>query len=148
MSSGASGRYYLIITGVLLCTSSAPNAVRALVMIFANGFFSMGMWGSSRHLFVLIIGLSILISPVFSVAAGVCGIRYAERKEKAKILFVFGIILIVGTLIGLIMSIVSLYGISPSIFMFGGSFPLYISAFKLILPVFYLIGAIKNQFDL
>jgi hypothetical protein len=73
-------------------------------------------------------------SGVVSLIAGILGVKYAARPEKANICIVFGILVIVISVIG---NVIGLVG--------GGDFQPLNLLTGLIVPVLYLIGAFQSK---
>ncbi len=74
------------------------------------------------------------ISGVVSLIAGILGVKYAAIPEKANICIVFGVLVIVISVIGNVMGLIG-----------GGEFQPLSLLTGLIVPVLYLIGAFQNK---
>jgi hypothetical protein len=81
--------------------------------------------------------LSIVVI-VLEILAGIMGIMFAKKLEKAGLLFTFGIILLAIVAINLVISIVLTSSMG-----FGGLSA--INFISLILPILYLLGAARNK---
>ena len=70
-----------------------------------------------------------IIACIVELIAGILGLVFAKKPEKAIVLIVFGVILIVLQIVGIVM---------------GGSFS-WTTIVGFILPILYLVGAILNK---
>jgi len=74
------------------------------------------------------------ISGVVSLIAGILGVKYSAKPEKANICIIFGILVIVISIIG---NVIGLVG--------GGEFQPLNLLTGLVVPVLYLIGAFQSK---
>jgi hypothetical protein len=79
-----------------------------------------------------------IITLALEFVAGIIGIMYAQKLEKAGLLFAVGIIILAIVVVNLVISIVLISGMGL------GGFSA-INFISLILPILYLIGATKNK---
>jgi len=75
-----------------------------------------------------------IVSSVVSFIAGIIGVKNAAKPEKAQTCIVFGILCIVLSILGQILTMVA-----------GGSFNVVGLFTGLVIPVLYLIGAFQNK---
>ena len=76
----------------------------------------------------------ILASAVFQLIAGIMGVKNCDKPEKAQSCLVMGVIVAILSVSGNIISNV-----------LGSDFNIFSYATGLIIPVLYIIGAVKNK---
>ena len=76
----------------------------------------------------------ILASAVFQLIAGIMGVKNCDKPEKAQSCLVMGVIVAILSVAGNIISNV-----------LGSSFNILSYATGLVIPVLYIIGAVKNK---
>ena len=123
----APGKGLLKVSGILLIIFAAISIVILVFGMIAAATLG-GTLGAAVGGIVLVLGL---VSTVFSLIMGILGVKYANVPAKATVCMVFAIIAIALQLINLISGDANVNIISTLI--------------GLILPVLYLIGALKNK---
>ncbi len=128
--TNAPGKGLLKVSGILLIIFAAISILTLVLgMIAAGAAASMGgelgAIAGGIAIGALVVGL---ISSAFSLIMGILGVKYANIPSKAQVCMVFAIIAIVLQLI--------------SLFMGGSIITILIG---LVLPVLYLVGALKNK---
>ncbi len=123
----APGKGLLKVSGILLIIFAAISIVILVFGMIAAATLG-GALGAAVGGIVLVLGL---VSTVFSLIMGILGVKYANVPAKATVCMVFAIIAIALQLINLISGDANVNIISTLI--------------GLILPVLYLIGALKNK---
>lgn len=130
--ANAPGKGLLKVSGILLIIFAAISILVLLLGMLAAGALA-GMGGDVGALAggvaigVLILGL---VSAAFSLIMGILGVKYANIPSKATVCLVFAIIAIVLQIVSLIMN--------------GGS-GIVMTLIGLVIPVLYLIGALRNK---
>ena len=130
--ANAPGKGLLKVSGILLIIFSAISIlVLILGMIAASAAASLGgdiaALAGGVAIGVLILGL---VSAVFSLVMGILGVKYANIPAKATVCLVFAIIAIALQVVSLIMN--------------GGN-GIVMTLIGLVIPVLYLIGALRNK---
>ena len=123
--SDAPGKGLLKVSGILLIIFAAISIVMLVFGMIAAATLG-GALGAAVGGIVLVLGL---VSAAFSLIMGILGVKYANVPAKATVCMVFAIIAIVLQLISLI----------------SGDTNVISALIGLILPVLYLIGALKNK---
>ena len=123
--SDAPGKGLLKVSGILLIIFAAISIVMLVFGMIAAATLG-GALGAAVGGIVLVLGL---VSAAFSLIMGILGVKYANVPAKATVCMVFAIIAIVLQLISLI----------------SGNANVISALIGLILPVLYLIGALKNK---
>lgn len=137
----AKGKGLLKVVGILLIIGGVINAVSGIFVYIGSfavkslvdsGAVDSALTSEAASVLTgsaLIISCALaLIGGVLKIIAGILGIKYANRPEKAMICIVFSIILIILTVISNIINF-SMFGIILGV----------------VLPVLYLIGAVLNK---
>ena len=122
-ASGAPGRNYLLVTGILLVIFSVYSlfgVIAALILSLAS--LSLGM-----------VGIILLLATLVASASGIMGIINREKPEKAKACMGLGITMLVIAGLNLIAS------------SSAGEFSFFSTLCGLVLPILYTIGASKNK---
>lgn len=79
-------------------------------------------------------GVISLVSAVAELIAGIVGVKNCKKPEKARTCVVWGVIVAVLCVAGSVLTVVG-----------GNSFPVFSLILGLVLPVLYIVGAIKNK---
>ena len=75
-----------------------------------------------------------LVSGIVELIAGIIGVLNAEKPQKAKVCIVWGALVAVLSVAGTILGVAG-----------GGDFNAFSLVLGLVLPVLYIIGAVKNM---
>lgn len=121
----APGKGLLKVSGILLIIFAAISIVILVFGMIAAASLG-GALGAAVGGIVFVLGL---VSAAFSLIMGILGVKYANVPAKATVCMVFAIIAIVLQLISLI----------------SGDANVISALIGLVLPVLYLIGALKNK---
>lgn len=121
----APGKGLLKVSGILLIIFAAISIVILVFGMIAAASLG-GALGAAVGGIVLVLGL---VSSVFSLIMGILGVKYANVPAKATVCMVFAIIAIALQLISLV----------------SGDANIISALIGLVLPVLYLIGALKNK---
>ena len=82
----------------------------------------------------MLASMLILVSAVFQLIAGIMGVKNCDKPEKAQSCLVMGIIVAVLSVAGNVISNV-----------LGSDFNIFSYATGLIIPILYIMGAVKNK---
>lgn len=121
----APGKGLLKVSGILLIIFAAISIVILVFGMIAAASLG-GALGAAVGGIVFVLGM---VSAAFSLIMGILGVKYANVPAKATVCMVFAIIAIVLQLISLI----------------SGDANVISALIGLVLPVLYLIGALKNK---
>ena len=149
----AQGKTFLKVTGILMIIGGAISTIVALIAIFGSAVINEvgAELGEAEAEIVSELGSNVataigsvlmtasiiwLVSAVLELVAGIIGCANANKPEKAVLCMVFGIIVAVIAIVSIVMSIINGAGIVDVIVSIICS---------LVIPVLYIIGAIKNK---
>ncbi|MDR2670880.1 MAG: hypothetical protein LBC26_04075 [Oscillospiraceae bacterium] len=118
------GRKFLRVTGILMIIGGALSLLLGFIALF--GSLVVDLLGGSGLLVAATI--LILIGGAVELVAGIFGVLYAERPDKAQTCIVMGIIV---TALSLVSNVLN--------------FSVQSLVLGLVLPVLYLVGAFKNK---
>ncbi len=126
-SMNAPGKGLLKVSGILLIIFAAISILILVIGIVAAAALGsqLGAVVGGVAILTLILGL---VASAFSLIMGIMGVKYADVPSKAQVCMVFAIIAIALQLVNLFT---------------GSSFVM--ALIGLVLPVLYLIGALKNK---
>lgn len=133
------GRLMLKVVGILYIVFASFSILAGLVAI--AGGAALGITGGGESLAVglgalaMILGFVAILSSVFSLVAGILGVKWCNRPDKAGTLFVLGVVLTALAVLNLLSS-------------FGGdngSAAVVGALIGLVLPVLYTLGAWQNK---
>lgn len=129
------GRSLLKVTGVIFIILSVLGLLASLVLI-AAGLASGTEGGMAWGVLVAVMTLGVLAVPisVFGLVTGILGVKWCARPDKARVLFVLGMVLAVAAALNLLIDLSS-GGISSS----AGD------VVRLSLAVLYTLGAWRNK---
>ena len=126
------GRKFLKVTGILMIIGGAFGIIGGIVAMIGAGALAAVLETSSGGL--MLASALILASAVFQLIAGIMGVKNCDKPEKAQSCLVMGVIVAILSVAGNIISNV-----------LGSSFNILSYATGLVIPVLYIIGAVKNK---
>ncbi|MDR1158191.1 MAG: hypothetical protein LBK75_07785 [Oscillospiraceae bacterium] len=118
------GRKFLRVTGILMIIGGALSILFGFIALFGS------LIGNVLGVGGLLVAAAILalIGGAVELVAGIFGVLYAERSDKARTCIVMGIIV---TALSVVSNVIN--------------FSVQSLVLGLVLPVLYLIGAFKNK---
>ncbi|MBQ3552594.1 MAG: hypothetical protein IJA35_05540 [Clostridia bacterium] len=130
----AKGAGFLKVTGILMIIGGAISIILAIIAILgiaalayiSDGEISLGLLYAA--------GILSLVSAIAQLVAGIVGVKNAKRPEKAQTCIIWGIIVALLCVAGSVLTVVG-----------GDAFPVASLLIGLVLPVLYIIGAVKNK---
>ena len=126
------GRKFLKVTGILMIIGGAFGIIGGIVAMIGVGALAAVLETSAGGL--MLASSLILASAVFQLIAGIMGVKNCDKPEKAQSCLVMGVIVAILSVAGNIISNI-----------LGSSFNILSYATGLIIPVLYIIGAVKNK---
>jgi len=126
------GRKFLKVTGILMIIGGAFGIIGGIVAMIGAGALAAVLETSAGGL--MLASALILASAVFQLIAGIMGVKNCDKPEKAQSCLVMGVIVAILSVSGNIISNV-----------LGSDFNIFSYATGLIIPVLYIIGAVKNK---
>ena len=126
------GRQFLKVTGILMIIGGAFGIIGGIVAIIGVGALAAVLETSAGGL--MFASVLILASAVFELIAGIMGVKNCDKPEKAQCCLVMGVIVAILSVAGNVISNV-----------LGSDFNIFNYATGLVIPVLYIIGAVKNK---
>ena len=126
------GRKFLKVTGILMIIGGAFGIIGGIVAMIGAGALAAVLETSAGGL--MLASALILASAVFQLIAGIMGVKNCDKPEKAQSCLVMGVIVAILSVAGNVISNV-----------LGSDFKIINYATGLIIPVLYIIGAVKNK---
>ena len=126
------GRKFLKVTGILMIIGGAFGIIGGIVAMIGAGALAAVLETSAGGL--MLASALILASAVFQLIAGIMGVKNCDKPEKAQSCLVMGVIVAILSVAGNIISNV-----------LGSDFNIFSYATGLVIPVLYIIGAVKNK---
>lgn len=126
------GRMFLKVTGILMIIGGAFGIIGGIVAMIGAGALAAVLETSAGGL--MLASALILASAVFQLIAGIMGVKNCDKPEKAQSCIVIGVIVAILSVAGNVISNV-----------LGSDFNIINYATGLIIPVLYIIGAVKNK---
>ncbi len=132
--STAKGAGFLKVTGILMIIGGAIGIIFSIIALLgiaalatlADAHYELGMLYAA--------GAVALVGSIAQLVAGIIGVANCKKPEKAMTCVVFGVIVAVFNVAGVILNVAG-----------GGSFNFVSLITGLILPVLYIIGAYMNK---
>lgn len=124
------GKMMLKVVGILYIIFAAISIITGLVAIFGGGIAATASAGLGA--LIILGGLVMIIGSILGLVAGILGVKYCDKPEKAQTCFVLGIILIVFAALDLISAV-------------SGSSSIWSAFIGLVLPILYTVGAYENK---
>ena len=126
------GRKFLKVTGILMIIGGVFGIIGGIVAMIGAGALAAVLETSAGGL--MLASALILASAVFQLIAGIMGVKNCDKPEKAQSCIVIGVIVAILSVAGNVISNV-----------LGSDFNIINYATGLIIPVLYIIGAVKNK---
>lgn len=126
------GRKFLKVTGILMIIGGAFGIIGGIIALIGAGALAAVLETSAGGL--MLASALILVSAVFQLIAGIMGVKNCDKPEKAQSCIVIGVIVAILSVAGNVISNV-----------LGSDFNIINYATGLIIPVLYIIGAVKNK---
>ena len=126
------GRKFLKVTGILMIIGGAFGIIGGIVAMIGAGALAAVLETSAGGL--MLASALILASAVFQLIAGIMGVKNCDKPEKAQSCLVMGVIVAILSVAGNVISNV-----------LGSDFNIFNYATGLVIPVLYIIGAVKNK---
>ena len=126
------GRKFLKVTGILMIIGAAFGIIGGIIAMIGVGALAAVLETSAVGL--MLASVLVLASAVFQLIAGIMGVKNCDKPEKAQSCLVMGVIVAILSVSGNIISNV-----------LGSSFNILSYATGLVIPVLYIIGAVKNK---
>ena len=130
----AKGSGFLKVTGILMIIGGAISLIVAIVAIIGIAALVYVAGSEINAGLLYAAGVISLVSAVAELIAGIVGVKNCKKPEKARTCVVWGVIVAVLCVAGSVLAVVG-----------GNSFPVFSLILGLVLPVLYIVGAIKNK---
>lgn len=136
----AKGAQFLKVTGIIMIIGASIGIIMSILALIGTAAIdAMDLSSISEELnynigLLYASGVLSLVGGAIEMVAGILGVANSKKPEKANTCIVFGVIVILFSLAGSILTVVG-----------GQSFPVVSFLLGLILPVLYLVGAYKNK---
>lgn len=131
------GRMMLKVVGILYIVFAAISIFCGLVAIVGGAALGVAMGGDvavGLGVVAAVLGLVAILGSVFGLVVGILGVKWCNRPDKAGVLFVLGIVLVVLAALQLLAA-----------FSGDGSTSVVSALIGLVLPVLYTVGAWQNK---
>ena len=128
------GKNFLKVTGILMIVGGSIGLIAGVLAVISVGAVASLLETSAGVL--MFASVLILVSAIVQLIAGILGIKYCAKPEKAKTCIIMGALVAGLSLVGTLMS-VSL----------GNDFNIMSMITGLVLPVLYIVGAMLNKKD-
>jgi len=134
--TNAPGKNFLKVTGILLIIFGAIAAVVGIMGLGLSGAVNeineiLNEIGESPANGLAFYSVVVLIASGFNIFAGIMGVKNCDKPDKAQVCFILGIVLISLQVLTLVLA--------------GRDGLSFIAIIGFVLPVLYLMGAIKNK---
>lgn len=132
------GKMFLKVVGILLIIFGGLALLGAIGLIAGGSMLgsmasSLGGNGGALAGIFMVAAVVALISGALYLVVGILGVANAAKPEKAQTCFIGGVVLVAIQVLGAIMNIAS------------NNFNILSTLIGLVLPVLFIIGAMKNK---
>ena len=134
MENNAKGSGFLKVTGILMFIFGSIAIVVGIVAIAGIAALAYISDGELSSGLLYTAGIFTLVSAVAEFVTGIIGVKNCKRPEKAGVCIGWGVVVIIMDIIGSILTVVG-----------GSSFPVFSFLLGLVIPVLFIIGAVKNK---
>lgn len=128
------GHKFLKVTGILMIIGGALSAILGIVAVLGVAALAYIASAQTEAGMLYASTILLLISGVVELIAGIIGVINAEKPQKAKVCIVWGALVAILSVAGTILGVVG-----------GSDFTVSGLVLGLVLPVIYIIGAVKNM---
>ena len=129
------GEKFLKVTGILMIIGGSISILLGIIAVVGVGALAALLGEEAGDATLLYISAAfVLISGIFELVAGIMGVKYCAKQEKAVTCLVMGIITAVLCVVGQIIGVAA-----------GSSINILSLILGLTLPVLYIIGAVMNK---
>lgn len=128
------GHKFLKVTGILMIIGGALSAILGIVAVLGVAALAYIASAQTEAGMLYASTILLLISGVVELIAGIIGVINAEKPQKAKACIVWGALVAILSVAGTIFGVVG-----------GSDFSVSGLVLGLVLPVIYIIGAVKNM---
>lgn len=131
------GSTLLKVTGILMIIGGAISVILAIFALVGLGATLSLFEGQGLTALIVISVLFTCIAAALELIAGIIGVQNCDKPEKAQLCFIFGIIVLAIAVIARVIDF--LYG-TTSIWS-----SLISLALGVVLPILYILGALRNK---
>lgn len=128
------GHKFLKVTGILMIIGGALSAILGIVAVLGVAALAYIASAQTEAGMLYASTILLLVSGVVELIAGIIGVINAEKPQKAKACIVWGALVAILSVAGTILGVVG-----------GSDFSVSGLVLGLVLPVIYIIGAVKNM---
>lgn len=128
------GHKFLKVTGILMIIGGALSTILGIVAVLGVAALAYIASAQTEAGMLYASTILLLISGVVELIAGIIGVINAEKPQKAKVCIVWGALVAILSVAGTILGVVG-----------GSDFSVSGLVLGLVLPVIYIIGAVKNM---
>lgn len=134
MEQTTKGAGFLKVTGILMIIGGALGIILSIVAILGIAALTYLSSGESSMGLLYASGALLLVSAVAQLTAGIIGVKNCRNPEKSGTCIGWGIAVAVLCVAGTVLNSVA-----------GGEFSVMSLLSGLVLPVLYVIGAVRNR---
>jgi len=124
----------LKVAGILMIIGGAIGIILGIVAVIGIGALALLLGEHINTGLLMLSAVLVLVGAIFQLIAGILGVKNAAKPEKAQTCIVFGVIIILLSVLGNILNVVG-----------GNDFNAASMGIGLVIPVIYIIGAIQNK---
>lgn len=128
------GSKFLKVTGILMIVFGAIALIISIVAVLGIAAIALVNDGTYDMTLLYVGGVVALLGSVAEFVAGIIGVINAKLPNKADTCIVWGVIVAVMSVAGEIISVIG-----------GSQFNVFSLICGLVIPVLYIIGAVKNK---
>ena len=128
------GHKFLKVTGILMIIGGALSTILGIVAVLGVAALAYIASAQTEAGMLYASTILLLISGVVELIAGIIGVINAEKPQKAKACIVWGALVAILSVASTILGVVG-----------GSDFSVSGLVLGLVLPVIYIIGAVKNM---
>lgn len=126
------GKNFLKVTGILMIIGGAFGIIGGILAVIGAGALAMLLDANKGIL--IFASILTLAGGIFELIAGIMGVKNCDKPEKAQSCLIMGVIVAVLSLLGNVISTAM-----------GSDFSIVNCITGLVLPILYIIGAVKNK---
>ena len=124
----------LKVSGIIMIIGGAISIILGVLAVIGVGALALLLGDEANTSLLMLSSVLVLFSGIIQLIAGIMGVKNAANPEKAGTCIVFGVIIIVLSVIGNILNVSG-----------GNDFNAASMGIGLVLPIIYIIGAVQNK---
>ncbi len=123
---------FLKVASIIMIVGAALGIILGIVYLLGVGLLAAALQIGDKMGLLYVSGILIIVASVAQLVAGIMGVKACKEPQKAKACIVWGIIIVVLSVLSVILSLAA-----------GGDFKISNAILNLVVPILYIVGAVQ-----